>query len=145
MNESENIKDEMENWGFRFDIETVEAAEDALVDMWPEYNDIKEEETWLDYSNFCVPEQANLSHSFQADAMLEAYHEISKIVEQLPTQPRTIVDLACCGGFLSIYIAKRLPDSKVVGVDIAKDMMLALNDRGISPNLSFKCEDLIDA
>lgn len=67
------------------------------------------------------------------------------IAKQLENDSSIIADLGSGPGFLAIEIAKELPDSKIIGVDLSEDMLKISARRAEMakvPNVEFKFSDI---
>ena len=63
-----------------------------------------------------------------------------QIIEQIPKK-LDILDLACGTGILTWQIAQKLPNARIVGLDITKSYLEIAENKSHSKNVSFVCQD----
>ncbi len=62
------------------------------------------------------------------------------LLESLPG--RTVLDIGCGAGELSLALARRWPDARIIGVDVSPDLVSAARDRaGDYPHAEFELAD----
>ena len=91
-----------------------------------------------------MPELGNLSHSFQAEATLEAYTKIATTIGGLETRGTCMLDVGCWAGCLTTYLASKLPTANFIGLDRAENMINALRTKNFPENVEFVHGDFTD-
>ncbi len=75
-----------------------------------------------------------------ADQRSRPFHDLLSRVA--PPGPRTVVDLGCGPGNMTVNLADRWPDATVVGVDISEEMIATASAHSRPGRLSFQRADL---
>lgn len=67
----------------------------------------------------------------------------TRLVDSLPEVPKPLcVDIACGTGDVSLLLAKRYPEGRIVGLDIAEPMLGIARERNRFPRLRFRRQDM---
>jgi 2-polyprenyl-3-methyl-5-hydroxy-6-metoxy-1,4-benzoquinol methylase len=53
--------------------------------------------------------------------LLGGFRSTKKAIHRLPQKPKTILEIGCGGGYLCQELAKFLPESKIIGIDLSAE------------------------
>lgn len=77
---------------------------------------------WMDLGYYSPQEYSDCLHQLdRIGNLLGGDRATFKAFDKLPTPPNSILDVGCGSGSLSLQLAQRYPNAKVVGIDIAPE------------------------
>ncbi|GAB4225740.1 MAG: class I SAM-dependent methyltransferase [Chlamydiales bacterium] len=114
--------------------------------MW--WNRRSAEKEWMDLESY--DQKAYADCLWQLDRVgqyLGGDKATFRALKTLSSNPKSILDVGCGGGFFAAKLAKKFPKTQVVGIDISTDAIKFAKNRfenATFPNLSFMVKNILE-